>query len=439
MSRTNTMDHVFAMPEEAFAREGAVATYYMECAAGDDAAARAAGLAIGQTIGTWTEVPGLDASMLERHLGQLVALYETPPRELRSQVPEGNRGYVVQIAFPQVNFGAQLPLLLTALLGNDVSTSAQIKLLDISVSPGLAADLGGPRFGIAGIRERASAHGRPLLLNIIKPNIGFDAETGAEMFAEPARGGCDIVKDDELLGNTGFSASVKRVAAYKRAAHRVFEETGQTSLYCVNVTDRPDRMLEAARRSVELGADMIMINVVTSGFGALQAAAADPAISVPILAHYAGASSMTQGSAAGISSPLLLGKLMRLCGADASSFNSPYSVYPLLREKFAETARSLTLKLGDVRPSMPVPGGGIQPATAVRIVEELGNDVMLAVGGAIQGHPDGACAGAQAMRQAIDAAVAGIRLHDYAETHGELKIAIDLWGDCVAGQEQDAG
>ena len=186
MSKTNPMDYVFAMPEEAFARQGAAATYYMECAASDDAAARAAGLAIGQTIGTWTEVPGMDASMLEQHLGQLAALCETPPRELRSQVPEVNRGYVVQIEFPQVNFGAQLPLLVTDLPGNEVSTSARIKLLDTAMSPGLAAEPGGPRFGIAGIREHAGARDRFLLLNIIKPNIGFDVETGAAMFAEPA-------------------------------------------------------------------------------------------------------------------------------------------------------------------------------------------------------------------------------------------------------------
>ncbi len=429
MTSANPMDHVFALPEEAFAREGVVATYYMECPPDADAWKRAAGLAIGQSIGTWTHVPGLDASMLERHLGQVVALYETPPRELRSQVPQDDRGYVVQIAYPEVNFGPQLPLLMTVLLGNDVSTSAQVKLLDVTVSPELATALAGPRYGIAGIRDRAGVQDRPLLLNVIKPNIGFDAETGAGMFAEAARGGCDIVKDDELLGNTSFSSSIERVSAYKRAAAEVYEETGHTSLYCVNVTDRPDRMLKAARRAVELGADMIMINAVTSGLGALQAAAADPGVSVPILAHYAGASSTIEGLGAGIASPLLLGKLMRLCGADGASFNSPYSVYPLLREKYAETARNMTMKLGAMRPTLPVPGGGVHPATAARIVEDLGKDVMLSVGGAIQGHPGGATAGGRAMRQALDAASAGISLREYSATHSELRTAIDRWGD----------
>ena len=432
MTPTRPMDHVFAYPETVAARDGVVATYYMECAASEDAWSRAAGLAIGQSIGTWTTVPGIDEAMLKRHLGHVVALYETPPRELRGSLPEGNRSYVVEIAYPEVNYGDQMPLLLTVLLGNDVSTSAQVKLLDVVVSPSLARALAGPRHGIGGIRARVGVSDRPLLLNVIKPNIGFDAETGASMFAAAAAGGCDIIKDDELLGNTSFSSSVERVGAYRRAADRVHEEMGHLALYCVNVTDRPDRMLEAARRACELGADMIMINVVASGLGALQAAASDPRITVPILAHYAGSSSMTESLASGIASPLLLGKLMRLCGADAASFNSPYSVYPLLGEKYAQTARNLTMDLYDVRPTLPVPGGGIHPATAAQIINDLGYDVLLGVGGAIQGHPDGAAAGARAMRQAIDAAFSGVALADAAREHHELRTALGRWGDKAA-------
>jgi 2,3-diketo-5-methylthiopentyl-1-phosphate enolase len=41
-----------------------------------------------------------------------------------------------------------------------------------------------------------------------------------------------------------------------------------------------------------------------------------------------------------------------------------------------------------------------------RIVDELGVDAIIGVGGAIQGHPEGPAAGARAVREAIDAAVA---------------------------------
>jgi len=48
--------------------------------------------------------------------------------------------------------------------------------------------------------------------------------------------------------------------------------------------------------------------------------------------------------------------------------------------------------------------------------------------GAIQGHPDGAAAGARAMRQALDAAVAGVPLAEKAREHPELQRALDVWG-----------
>lgn len=405
-----------------------IATFYMVTDAGDSIRKRAEGIAVGQTIGTWTEVPGVTNEMLSRHLGRVVAIYEAPPIELTTQVAQAPRAHIVQIAFPELNVGAQLPMLWTILLGNDVSTSARLKLLDLQLPPSLARSLAGPRFGIRGIRALVGVYDRPLILNVIKPNLGFSAETGASMFAESARGGSDIIKDDELLGNLSFLTVSQRVKAYQEAGLRVYEETGHRALYCVNITDRPDRVLESAQRATELGADMVMVNAVSTGLGMLQALADMPGFNLPILAHYAGASSLTESPTSGIASPLLLGKLMRLCGADASSFNSPYSAYPLLHDKYVQTAEWLRSPLYDIQPSFPVPGGGIHPATAEVVINDLGYDVLLAVGGAIQGHPQGATAGARAMRQAIDAVVAGVPLVEYASEHAELRAALDRWG-----------
>jgi len=61
-------------------------------------------------------------------------------------------------------------------------------------------------------------------------------------------------------------------------------------------------------------------------------------------------------------------------------------------------------------------------------ISDLGNDIILASGGAVQGHPKGAAAGAKAMRQAIDAVVDGIPMEEAANKNEELKCALDLWG-----------
>ena len=421
-------DLVFAYPEELFGQGYVIATYYLEAEPDVDIVARAASFAVGQSVGTWVPVPGITRQMLERHVGRIVAIYDLPPVELETDLPAAQRAFLVQIAFPEANFGPQFPMLFTTLLGNDVSTATQLKLVDLALSPSFVAGFGGPKFGVAGLRQHLGIPERPILLNMIKPCTGFGPEVGARFFAESARGGVDIIKDDELLGNTSFSAMLDRVTAYRRAAQEVHEETGHRAAYCPNITDRPEKVVENARRARELGADMVMINAVTAGLGVVQAVAEDPDCALPILTHYAGTGSMTENPRAGISSPLLLGKLCRLAGADTAMFGSVYSSYPLLREKYLRIAHFQRMPLFDLKPALPCVGGGIHPGNAVRIIEDIGLDVMLAVGGAIQGHPAGAAAGGQAMRQAIDAAVAGVPLPDMARQHSELRQALEAWG-----------
>jgi 2,3-diketo-5-methylthiopentyl-1-phosphate enolase len=421
-------DHVFAYPESVVPDGYVIATYYMEAAAHGSILDKAASLAIGQTIGTWTPVPGITAEMLERYLGKVVSVFDVPPVELSTSLQPDKRAVVLQIAFPEVNFGAQFPMILTTLLGNDVSTSAQIKLVDVQISPALALEFGGPRFGIEGLRKKTGVFHRPLILNVLKPCTGFPSEAGAVWFDESARGGSDVIKDDELLSNPSFNQLLRRVELYHQAAQRVFRETGHRTLYCANITDRSDRIIENGRRAVELGADLLMVNAIATGLGTLQAVAADPGINVPVLAHFAVATAMTDAQQAGLSSALLLGKFLRLAGADAALLNSPYSVRPVLKDMYVRTAQYMAMPLHNVKPTLPVVGGGVHPASAVNIIKDLGKDIMLNVGGAIQGHPGGSTAGAKAMVAALEALMEGISLEEKSRECPELRTAIEKWG-----------
>jgi 2,3-diketo-5-methylthiopentyl-1-phosphate enolase len=136
---------------------------------------------------------------------------------------------------------------------------------------------------------------------------------------------------------------------------------------------------------------------------------------------------MIENPRAGIASPLLLGKLCRLAGADAALFSSIYSSYPILRDKYLRTAQMQRMPLYHLKLTMPVIGGGIHPASAARILQDLGWDVMLAVGGAIQGHPDGAASGGRAILQAIEATMEGVPLAEKARQHPELLKALQAW------------
>ena len=419
---------MFRLSEAIRGEDYLLATYYVELPADADILAKAASYAVGQTIGTWVEVPGVTAEMRERYLGRVVRILEAPPVDLATQAGETS-GYFMQIALPTANFGPSIPMLLATAIGNDVSTSVQAKLVDLELPDTLAAQLVGPRFGIEGLRRLVGVHDRPLVLNMIKPCTGLTPEAGAQIFYETALGGVDLIKDDELMGNPSFSPVADRVKAYLAAAERARDETGRDVVYFPNVTDRPDRMLDNAKAAVDAGARAVMCAYASVGYGGMQALA--EVIGVPVLAHYAAASPYFEGPGTGMSAPLALGLLPRLAGGDLAVTITPYGGYPMRRLPYLRTIQQLTLPRPHIAPAFPLIGGGVHPGTVETYVGELGRDIVLGAGGAIQGHPDGAAAGADAMRQAIDAVLAGRPVVDAAQEHPELAHALEKFGATV--------
>ena len=60
-------------------------------------------------------------------------------------------------------------------------------------------------------------------------------------------------------------------------------------------------------------------------------------------------------------------------------------------------------------------------------MKDLGNDIILAPGGAIQGHPMGAAAGIRAMYDAIDAEMNGKSLEQAVSESKELQAGDYMW------------
>ena len=219
---------MFRLSESIRGEDYLLATFYLTMPADADVLAKATGYAVGQTIGTWVEVPGVTDEMRRRHRGRVVKILEAPPVDLTTQA-ESTSGYFIQIALPTINFGPSIPMMLATAIGNDVSTSVQAKLVDIEIPDTLAQELIGPRFGIDGVRDLVGVRDRPLVLNMIKPCTGLTPEQGAAILYETALGGVDLIKDDELLGNPSFSPVVDRVKAYLAAAERARETPVATS------------------------------------------------------------------------------------------------------------------------------------------------------------------------------------------------------------------
>jgi len=421
------LDTPEALPEGIDSDEFIIATYYVSLPFGLDVIKISQMAAIEQSTGTWVPVPGETPEVRRRHVARVIAIHEAPQYEWHVPSDVKWRQYIIQVAFPIINLcGFQIPMLLSTVAGNILS-GGKVKLLDLWFPKSYLKGFKGPKFGIEGVRKHLGVKERPLLNNMIKPCTGYPPEVGARLFYEAALGGVDIVKDDELLANADFNKVEDRVVKYMELADKAYEETGEKTMYTPNVTDTPQKTLELAEKVIELGGNGLMINYLTAGFETMRALAEDPSINVPILAHMDFSGALYEDPYSGLSSTLVLAKLPRLTGADILVYPAPYGKAPFLKERYIMIGKMLRYPFQHIKPTFPMPSGGIIPNIVPKIVEDFRNDVVIAAGGAIHAHPMGPVAGGKAFRQAIEAAMKGIPLKEYAKEHEELRVALEAW------------
>lgn len=429
--------HGSAMPESLDHREFVVATYLYRIPAGEDIHRAAGAVAEMQSTGTWVALDLETELIRQRHAARVIALWEVPDHETTSPADRGTQDWVIQIAYPSHNIGAQIPLLLATVYG-ECAALGELKLLDLHLPESFVGAFKGPKFGLEGIRELVGATDRPLLIAMMKPALGLTPKESADVLYQAAIGGSDGVKDDELLVSHPWSTFLDRVREHERAARAAYEETGHRTLYFVNITDRPDRLVQNAYRAIEAGASALMVDFVTVGTSALAMLADDAAIAVPIMGHLAFGGALYASPWTGVSSHLVLGKLPRLAGADVIVYPSAYGTLRATRSKHLRVARTMTDPFYGIRRTLPAPGGGLHAGMTPQLFEDLGIDYALGAGGAIHGHPMGAAAGARAIRQAMDAATRGEPLAEAAAASPELAAALARWPELdVAGDAND--
>ncbi len=383
--------------------------------------------AIEQSTGTWVRVPAETAEVRKDHVAKVLGVYELPFYEYVIPKDVKERTYFVQIGFPIVNLRPQIPMLLTTVIGN-ISITHGLKLVDVTFPKTWLQGFKGPKFGIDGLRKLLKVPKRPLLNNMIKPCTGHTAKVGAGLLYEAAVGGCDVVKDDELISNPEFNTLEDRVVAYMEALDRANSEKGEKTLYTINITNKFPEMFEYADRVIELGANALMINFCTTGFEAMRQLAEDPSIKVPILGHMDFAGAYIGGEWTGLTSMIVFGKFPRICGADTVVIPAPYGKAEILDERYETNLKALRFPYQHIKPTLPMPSGGITQGMVEKCVKDAGTDILIGSGGGIHSHPDGPRDGAVAFRQAIDAAMQGIPIKDYAKDHKELGVALGLWG-----------
>jgi 2,3-diketo-5-methylthiopentyl-1-phosphate enolase len=410
--------------------EGYVLATYLVHDQHGDFIQKAEKIAVGMTTGTWTDLPAVQQKKLAKHLGQVVNVEELEPTS------EGLKRARLTIAFPEINFSADIPALLVTVFGK-LSMDGKIRLVDIQFPTAFLSQFKGPKFGIEGVRAQLGVYDRPLLMSIFKSCIGQEVEQFEEQLYTQALSGVDLVKDDEILFENPLTPLEKRVEIGLRALEKAEQQTGQRVLYAVNLTGPVTELGERARKAVSLGAGALLFNVFAYGYDALYRLSQDPRVSVPIMAHPAMAGAMYPSAHYGIAAPVLLGKLLRLAGADLVLFPSPYGSVALNRDdalKLRDTLREPWIGVHELSSAFPVPSAGIHPGLTEKLVEDFGLDCVINAGGGIHGHPQGTIAGGRAFRQAIDHVLEGNKLADAGRDQAELKAALDKWGIAERGR-----
>lgn len=381
---------------------------------------KAESIAVGMTVGSWTELPQAKREAMQKHLGsvQSVDVHDAGP---------GQRYADLTIAYPDINFSRDIPALLVTVFGK-ISMDGKIKLMKLGFSDSFRSAFPGPKFGITGLRDLLGVQDRPLLMSIFKSVIGLNLDELSEQFTRQALGGVDLIKDDEILFENELTPIEKRVEVCIKASEAAQRETGKKLLYATNLTGATSQLRSQAIKAINAGANALLFNVLAYGYDALHELSSDPAISVPIAAHPSLAGAVYPSPTYGVSASVLLGQLMRLAGADLVLFPSPYGSVTMPREENMAIRDELITSELAVKASMPVPSAGIHPGLVPLILRDFGTDVVVNAGGGIHGHPMGTEAGGRAFVQAIEAARQSIPLADYARSHSELQVALDTWG-----------
>jgi ribulose-bisphosphate carboxylase large chain len=407
------------------------ASYWLET--GDDPMRAAEAIAGEQSSGTFLALANETAELKARAGARVERLdILDSVREPSLPTPVRAAQYTrchLELSWPLANLGPSLPNLLATVAGNlfELRQVTGLRILDLKLPAAFAAAYPGPAFGIDGTRRLTGVHTGPLIGTILKPSVGLTPEQTAAEVRKLIDGGIDFIKDDELQADGPHCPFDERVRAVMREVNEGAERHGRKAMVAFNSTGELDQMKRRHDLVLALGGTCVMASLNAVGLVGMLELRRHAAL--PIHAHRNGWGALSRHPALGWDyAPWQ--QLWRLAGADHLHVNG-------LGNKFSESdasviaaARAVLAPLWPETPmrAMPVFSSGQTGLVAAATMAAVGGtDLIFAAGGGIFGHPGGVAAGVTALRQAWDAAAAGVPLVEHARTHAELRDALSFW------------
>lgn len=345
---------------------------YRVVGSAEEAAARAQAIAYEQTV----ELPPalvVDPIVLGEVVGRVLEIAPVPGRD---------DVHDVGIEFASALACGQISQLLNLVYGN-VSLWGGVRLMDLVLPDDLLESLPGPAYGIQGLRRLLGVGGRPLLATAIKPR-GASLERLAAIAGDFARGGGDLVKDDQNLNDARFEDWMERVARCADAVNQANTQRGGHCLYLPHVAGPVDEVRRRIEAAVRLGVRGVLLSPSIVGLD--DVAALTRRHGLVVFAHPAASGGALIGRDHGMEPAILLGTLFRLAGADVSIFPNFNGRFNFLRESCLDIATALRAPLASHRASAPCPAGGMDFTRLPEMIDDYGADTVLLVGGALHGE-----------------------------------------------------
>ncbi len=346
-------------------------TYSLTCGEGEKAASLAREIALEQTV----ELPEncISKEIAERVVGRVEEVKELEERRWRAV-----------ISYSSETVGGDLSQFLNLLFGN-ISLKRGILITDVAWPESFLESFRGPAFGIEGIRRLCGvAERRPLLCAALKP-LGMSAAELARACSDFSEAGVDIIKEDHGLADQSYAPFKERLERCMEAMAR----SGGGSLYFPNVTGDSSRIEERLELARDAGCRGVLISPLLVGAETARLVAQNSGLA--ILAHPSMSGAYFQDDH-GIRPELLLGEIFRIIGSDGVIFPNAGGRFPFPEESCLAISSRLRGPLGRLRPSCPVPGGGIEARELAHWAGIYGADTIFLIGGSLYAEPDVAAA-----------------------------------------------
>ena len=258
----------------------------------------------------------------------------------------------------------------------------------------------GPGFGVAGIRRLTKQARGPLLCRSMRPAVGLDIATMAQLNRDVLTGGFHIVKDDELAVFANFAEFDTHVRAMLAARDIARSETGERKLYFANLICEPWELTQRWELCCKLGVDGVLVAPWIQGWGTMAYLAGQR--KMPILAHNTLGEIFTRHPDWKIDHAVV-NHWLRICGADLFVTDGEFGNVELSAAKCAHQLDNARQPLNGLAAMVPILQGGKTPSGLPLYRKLVGSDdFMLIVAQWVDNHAGGLATGAAAFRRALD-------------------------------------